>query len=306
MNWYKLETAHDVNKFSLFSSENEIWLNDENLKPDWIEKPAMFSEFHVKRGKENILVVVGESWTYGESIGGIATALGKYNIKSQLTYGFGSNMAMALDCDYYQYAVPGNCNFYMFGELNRIIPRIKSFGYKKIYLCLQMTEPGREKAISHELEGHPLDYLYRKSTPMTFDRWLQLYDELFFRQYDKIVKEHNIDNAILWKNFCKTNTDSRDYSFDIIETSWIKYSASNLGLKLEMPKFYSIDWMADFKSEYRKNISFDNKMLSEQIDIIEASNKYLSTSPRHRHHPDEISHILWSQYLLMKSRWTDV
>lgn len=306
MEWYKWEVVRQEEPISLYSQNNEVWLNDKNLKPDWVEHPARFTEFHVKRNKENLLVVIGESWTYGESLNGIATASKKYSIRSQLTYGFGANMALALDTDYYQYAVPGNCNFYMFNELSRIIPRLKTLGYKKIYLCLQMTEPGRERAITDKLKDHPLDYLYNKITPMTFDRWLQLYDELFFRQYDKVLKENNIDHAILWKNFCSTNTDTREYSFDIIETSWIKHSASLMGIELMMPKFYSIGWLADFKNDYEKILSFDNAMLSKQIDIIEVSNAYLGTSPRHRHHPNEVAHLLWSQYLLIKSGWKDV
>ena len=138
MNWYKWQINRDEG-LSLYSNHSELWINDENLKPDWIEKPAKFTEFHVKRGKENLLLVIGESWTYGESLDGIATAHEKYNIKVQLTYSFGANMALSMDTDYYQYAVPGNCNFYMFNELERILPRLNSMGYKKIYVCLQMT-----------------------------------------------------------------------------------------------------------------------------------------------------------------------
>lgn len=303
MNWYKLNVI-DSTKYSL-CTDAEIFLNDENLKPDWVEQPAMFTEFHVRRKKKDLLLVIGESWTYGESLPSIATGIGKYDINSQLRNCFGAKMALAMGTDYYQYAVPGNCNFYMITELRRILNYVSTLGYETIYLCFQLTEPGREKAIQIKLEGHPLDYLYNKLTKMSFDEWFKKYDEIFFDEYNSIVKQYSNVKAVLWKNFCKSNFFREDYSFKIIKDSWIRVSARFFNVDLSMPKFYSIGWLATMQEEYGKLLTFDDADLLKQIDIIERSNDYVSTSPRHRHHPDEVSHNLWAQYLLLKTGWVD-
>ena len=88
MNWYK-EVGATPSGFN----NSEILLNDINLKPRWVEIPARFSEFHVKRKKDSLLIVIGESWTYGESLTNVATAIKKYNLYSQLSSCFGPRMA---------------------------------------------------------------------------------------------------------------------------------------------------------------------------------------------------------------------
>ncbi len=303
MDWNKV-TIDSNSQYSLVEGA-DIYINDQNLKPDWIEKSALFTEFHVKRNKKDLLLVVGESWTYGESLPDIATGDGKYNLSSQLINCFGPKMATAMGTDYYQYAVPGNCNFYMFKELKRILDYVSKLGYEKIYLCMQMTEPGREKGIQIKLEGHPLDGLYNKLTKMSFDNWLETYDKIFFDEFNETISRYSNIEAVLWKNFCKANIDIKNYNFKVIENSWIRVSAKLFNVDLPMPKFYSVGWLATMKEEYGKFLTFNTTDLLEQIDIIEKSNHYLSNSPRHRHHPDEVAHSLWAQYLLLKSGWID-
>ena len=302
MNWYK-EVGATPSGFN----NSEILLNDINLKPRWVEIPARFSEFHVKRKKDSLLIVIGESWTYGESLTNVATAIKKYNLYSQLSSCFGPRMAIEMNTDYYQYAVPGNCNFYMFEELKRILKYVSDMDYKKVYICMQMTEPGREKAIANELSGHPLDELYNTDRKkINFKQWLQEYDEIFFNIYNDIIAEYKdriVIDAILSKNFCRTTTSKREYLFRIIETSWIQYSAKASGIKLKMPEFYAVGWMADMKENYSKTIDFDIEFLTQQLDIIEQSNQFLLNNENHCPHPNEIAHALWAQFLLSNAGW---
>ena len=304
MNWYK-----EVGSVPLGFNDSEILVNDINLKPRWVETPARFSEFHVKRKKDSLLIVIGESWTYGESLTNVATAIKKYSLYAQLLNCFGSRMAVAMNVDYYQYAVPGNCNFYMFEELKRILKYISDMDYKKVYICMQMTEPGREKAIANELAGHSLDKLYDPDQKkINFKQWLMEYDEIFFNLYNDIIAEYKdkvIIDAILSKNFCRTITSKREYLFRIIETSWIQYSAKTSGIKLQMPDFYAVGWMADMKENYSKTIEFDIDFLTQQLDIIEQSNHFLLNNENHCPHPKEIAHALWAQFLLSKSGWNN-
>lgn len=306
MNWYNYQNNFEHIGYELWDSPSRVSLNDVNLKPDWVKHPAKYSEFHVSRGKGSILLVIGESWAYGETLPGIATAIQKYDFRTQIKHGFGSRMALALGTDYYQYAVPGNCNLYMFKELNRILEYIASCGYKKIYVCMQMTEPGRELAICETpaADKHPIRDLYNYDSSIDFREWLRLYDEMFFDIYQKTLEKYNhLDiNAMLWKNFCKTNTDRRDYKFKIVETSWIQYSARMLNIDLAMPEFYAVGWFDSVQKEY-KNLEVDPKWGNEQLDTIAASNDFIKSNYLHNNHPSIAGHLLWAQFLLREAGW---
>ena len=171
---YNFENIANNPKIEILHDTSEIWLNDDNLKPDWVSHPALYTEFHIKRNKENLLLVIGESWTYGETLQGVATGIQKYNFERQLESCFGVRLAKILNTDLYQYAVPGNCNFYMFTELDRILKHLSTLEYKKIFVCVQMTEPAREQSLIVSLRGndHPLQYLINPNEKITFKEWL--------------------------------------------------------------------------------------------------------------------------------------
>lgn len=306
MNWYNYNKELNHQFHEIWSDVGNISINDGNIKPGWISIPVKYSEFHVQRAKKSILIVIGESWTYGESLPNIATAVEKYSFETQLTHGFGSRMALSLGADYYQYAVPGNCNLYMFKELDRILNYISTCSYEKVYLCMQMTEPGREHCISYSLDtlGHPIRELYDQNLTIDFREWLKRYDEMFFDIYQQLIKKYSRLNieAMLWKNFCKTNTSRRDYDFKIIDTSWIKYSGHVLNVNLEMPEFYAVGWFAGMQTEY-PNIVADPKWGTHQLNIIAEANDFIRSNPLHNNHPNVAGHLLWSQYLLRQAGW---
>jgi len=293
-------------RFSLINSIESIEINDVNLKPDWISHQAEYTEFFIKRKKRDLLVVIGESWTYGESLPGIATAVQKYNFGSQLTNCFGSRMAVALDCDLYQYAVPGNCNLYMVSEFERIIEYVTKLKYRKIYVCLQVTEPGRELNISSKLHNTIFRELYNRTHSINFLDWLVLYDNVLFKEYNRILEKykHKIIDTVLWKNFCDICTPRRDFNFKIVDTTWIQYSGKLFGYELPAPRFYSVGWLADLRKNYKDVITFDSKFCNDQMNLIERINEdYLKGHCMHYPHPNELLHFLWAQFLIRKAGW---
>jgi hypothetical protein len=295
-------------KFEILLDTVDIVLNDNNLKPGWVEHPALYTEFHIKRNRKNLLIVVGESWVYGETIKTIRSGVQQYSFETQLEFCMGVRLATILGTDLYQYAVPGNCNFYMFSELERIINATSKMGYDKIYICMQMTEPSREESLIVKLreQNHPLAELIHPTRSMTFDSWLQEYDDVFFDQYDNLISRYNNLECILWKNFCKINSKNRDRKFKIIDPTWIQYSASILGKTLQAPSFYAIGWLDTVINDiHYSTIKFNKSDLTKEIDIIEKSNNFIKANSLHSHHPNEFAHLLWAQYLARKSGWNN-
>lgn len=285
----------------------KVLINDDNLKPGWVEHPAKYTEFYIRRRKNTLVLNIGESWTYGETLPGIATAIQNYSFYGQLEHSFGPKLAVTLDADLYQYAVPGNCNFYMFKELKRILEYVSMQGYNKIYLCMQMTEPGREQAITNQLldENHPVANLYHMSNKINFKTWLETYDNIFLNQFEQTIKPYPNVDAVIWKNFCRFNTHDAGRSFKTIDTSWIQYSGRILGQELEMPGFYAVGWLATIQETLGKFITFDHEFLNKEIDIIEKSNDFIRANTLHSNHPNQYAHSLWAQFLARKSGWKD-
>ena len=306
MRWYKLESPNFPYIPGDLCTDATIWFNDDNKKPEWIEFPPKFTEIHVRRNKKTLLIIVGESWTYGENLPGIGTAIKQYNLDSQLSHGIGSRMAVMLDADLYQYAVPGNCNMYMFSELERMLAYVSTLDYEKVYISIQMTEPGREKGVINDVQGigHPLRDLYNSDKQYEMKDWLLSYDQIFFDIYQKTLEKFDLNiDAILWKNFCRIVTPRRDYKFKIIETSWIQYSGNILNKKLEMPSFYSVGWFADLQETYK--IEIDIEWANKQLDMITKSNEFIKNNPLHNNHPNAQGHLLWAQYLCRLAGWRD-
>jgi hypothetical protein len=78
-----------------------------------------------------------------------------------------------------------------------------------------------------------------------------------------------------------------------------------MGFELEMPQIYAVGWLASMQEQYAKQIKFDTKFLTSQLDIIEKSNNFLKGNPYHYPHPNEIAHMLWAQYLTNKAGWVN-
>ena len=276
MNMYEIDASGTI--------FDHISLNDDNLKPNWVNLPARYTEIHARREKESLLIVIGESWTYGENLTGIQSATGNYNLHTQLYECFGPKLAYALDVDFYQYAVPGNCNLYMFEELDRILKYTTSLGiYKNIYICLQMTEQSRELPVLHMFPDHPITKLYNDSSTISFEDYLQQYEEIYCKIYDDTITRYkdivNID-AILWRNFCRRSSTKDDYQFKHIDRTWIEHSFKLMGIKFQSPLFYSANWVSDLYELETKIFLFDFIIINAELDKLEKSNNFIITSKK--------------------------
>jgi len=287
-----------------------ILLNDENLKPEWVEHPAKYTEFHIIKNSDILLINIGESWTYGESLPNIATGLQKYNFETQLQYTFGPLMSNNLNCDYYQYAVPGNCNGYMYEELPRIIEYIQTnFNYKKIYLLCQLTEPSREQAALNNLpSSHPIHEMYFRKDfgKIDFFDWLKIYDKIFLNIIQETICSYKNVETVVWKNFCKFHCRKKYKKLKIINENWIAFSAKTLNQDYTMLSFQSVGWLHDIMQQDSQNkIYFDIEKINREIDLVEKSNEFIKGNELHGNHPTALGHKLWAENLLQKTGWNN-
>jgi hypothetical protein len=217
-------------------------------------------------------------------------------------------MASKLNFDLYQYARPGNSNGYMFSELERIISYInKTFNYDKILLVMQITEPSREQAHLDTLDvDHPVKELYQRDQNISFHEWLTKYDEIFLNILDKIERDNSNLDVIVWKNFCKWNTDLKLERVQQIKPSWIAKSAELLNINYRSISFQSIGWLDEmYKNKDFFKIEFDKDWLNKEMAKIEKSNNFLKANKFHSMHPNHKGHAVWADHLLTQSGWVN-
>jgi len=276
----------------MFKDLVEVLVTDDNKKPPHIKPTVKNTEFWVKRNKKECTVVLGESWTYGESLmDRVGSALEKWDLDTQLKYCWGTQVATLLDTDYYQYAIPGNNNFYIFGNVERILKHLSPL-YDKIYLLVQMTEPSREDIVINELGDHGLARLYDKEyvKTLTVKEWCVENEHIFYTQLNDTIAKFDNVKTTAWKNFC-TQQNENYWGFTIINETWIEFSARLNGYKVESPDFYVFAWLKNFIKDYPINQL--PKYLNKQLTKIEASNDFMQKCSQHCPHPNEINHKVW-------------
>lgn len=309
---------------SFLNNMQKFLMTDDNMKPMHIEFPAQNTEFHVIRGSDTLLIVIGESWTYGEALPGIGSGSGKYNLKSQLEFCMGPRMAEVTGWDLYQFAVPGNCNLYMHVELDRILKHVATLGYKQVKVVLQMTENSREIPIRHT--NHSSTPLAHSAFSMDkwFDiaitkeidiiDWLALYDDYFLEHFHNSLNSFRACpiEGVLWRNFTRLSTKKGGYSFKIVEPTMIEYTGRLVNHLQTPPRLMNPLSFDQFFKNQGKKLKVDMEFMEEQMLLIEKMFDYIKgnglVSPLiyHNNHPSNYGHLVWAHHLIRQAGWKDI
>lgn len=316
---------------SFMNNAVKFLMTDDNMKPMHIEKFAKNTEFHIIRGSDTLLLIVGESWTYGESLKGIGTGAGMFNLVSQLEGCMGPRMAEVTGWDLYQFAIPGNCNLYMHMELERILKHVATLGYKQVKVVLQMTENSRELPIgwSENVKNHPIRNWFNcsKESEIEIRDWLKMYDEIFFESYHNILNNFKACpiEGIFWRNFTNTASrltvhrrwtvsEKRDYCFKMIEPTMIAYTAKLVNHDHTPALLTNAMGFNDYIDKIGKKIYIKEgkiEFFEKQMDLIEKTFDYVrgrdvNNLIYHNTHPTKFGHLVWAHHLIRQCGWKDI
>ncbi len=309
---------------SFLNNVQKFLMTDDNMKPMHIQFPAENTEFHVIRGSDTLLIIVGESWTYGEALQGIGSGAGRYNLESQLDFCMGPRIAEVTGWDLYQFAIPGNCNLYMHIELDRILKHVATLGYKQVRVVLQMTENSREI---------PIRKTNHSSTPLkhasfTMDKWfeaaqshdiemkdwLTIYDDYFLEHFHNTLNSFKACpiEGVLWRNFTDLSTKKREYNFKIIEPTMITYTGKLVNYHHTPPHIMNPLSFELFLKHEGKKVKVSMDFMEEQMTLIEKmfdyikGNKTINPLVYHNNHPTKTGHLVWAHHLIRQAGWKDI
>jgi len=299
---------------TILKTASKFYKNDDNMKPLHIAIPAENTEFHIVRNSDTLFIAVGESWTYGESLPGIGSGVGSFNIHSQIHECFAPRIAEILGCDLYQFAIPGNCNLWMNIEFKRILNYVSTLGYKKVLVAFQMTENAREIPIKfHDLTiNHPIKKWFDAAATEEIELldWLKMYDEIWLNEFNEAINSFTACpiEAILFRNFLKLHTDKRDYNFKIIEPTWIEYTARLVNHKHESPSIMTVIEMENHFKHFGTKVKYDRDFMEKQITLTNKLFDYVSGMGHcyHNNHPTKLGHLVWALHLVRQAGWKNI
>jgi hypothetical protein len=288
-------------------------------------------ELVVEKGSDTLLVCIGESWTWGESLINGKWPDGSFRHMSSGLPGHGwptmriedtwpGKMARMMGSDLHVHSVPGNSNRYHVEALERIIKECPRGKYKKICYVIQLTDPARDQTDDF-LPGDPRYKLFidlgqsdDTGPKLTMPEWLEAYDNAYFEKINSIISD-NTDlplEGCLWKNFNNILGKTQGNKFTVVELPYIRWAAKMCGLDdIELPGIQAAPWWVNHMPRLKilKELpSID--YINDQLTKIETQYRFIIATPTayselNRTHPSLEGHIAWAVYLCEKMNWVD-
>jgi hypothetical protein len=179
------------------------------LNPNFIHDKIRGREWfheHISDNK-NLLIVIGDSWTWGDSLGNINYQNGIFDDFDHRTKNiYGYHLSNLLNYDWVNIAICGTSNLHILHETYKFIKQIKK-EYEKIHVVFTLTESGRE------LRGKNFLLKRDEFELIKGDNW---------PTYDNIINK-KIDIDSLFLIMLKENFE---ISYDIFLYYYIVHSAS--------------------------------------------------------------------------------
>lgn len=278
-------------------------------------QPNLNTEVWLKRGKRNLVIVVGESWSWGDSMGGQHIHLVD-NTEHRINNNLGIPAAIHYDSDFCLCAVPGGNNVNITMSLRRLINETYD-EYDSIRCIIQITEPSRDTT---QLNSYPLinytipdEFRFKNfykeilESPVSIQEFYVWYHHKLKSLYDRIIHRPKI-KYLFWRNFTRWATTPYENSIDINMVEQIgKLTDDPIIAPVDLATFY---WEHIYEHNSRGEIQFtkftdaDLEFVRGEIDKVL---KYFEWYPRHHGattgyfhgtHPSELTHKMWGDKIV--------
>ena len=226
---------------------------------------------------EQLLITVGDSWTYGDSLGQTRVRDGRDDPEHRLCHVYGGLIAEEIGADWINLALPGISNHMMCAWLAQLLSR--HVHGKNTVCIITLTESGRHEEINW-LKPE-LDTLHNNLIAM-LDRT--------YSDIEQLEKKYPSIKFVVAHNF----TDSRPTKLNVCDRNWLEVMTNS---RIQNDTHIVV-------SEHIKQLNYnytypDTPAVIDQalarVDILDAC-KY--TYKEDSRHPTEYGHELWANYLL--------
>jgi hypothetical protein len=239
--------------------------------PSW---SMVNNPYHYKsRDSDRLIITVGDSWTYGDSLGKTRVRNGQDDTEYRLDHVYGNLLTEQLNADWMNLALPGASNYCMLNWLGQLLDH--RYKYSNVTCIITLTEAGRHEEINWargELLQPALKNIVAKTYTMVKEMRLR-----FPRVVFKVA--HNF-------------TDSLP-GYGVIEQSWIEVLTNQL---IQNDTYIVVSdhiRQLNYEHTYPDTVEVIDRAL-KRIDILDACDYCCREDSRH---PNEQGHHLWANYL---------
>ena len=241
--------------------------------PTWsmIDNPYHYA----RRGKDRLVITVGDSWTYGDSIGKTRVREGRDDTEYRLEHIYGNIVSKAVQADWINLALPGGSNRLMLSWLTELLKQ--DFKYDSITCIITLTESGR-----HEEQG------WVDSTLPTLQLVLEKIVTTTYSVIDTFKFNYPAIKFIVAHNFTDRVTTTA------LELNWVEVM---VGQKIQNNTFVVI-------SDYIKYLN-NNRTFPDKVEVIDRALTRLDIldqcsycNKEDSRHPTEQGHTMWAEYLI--------
>lgn len=283
---------------------------DDQIAGLWHPATVIYGQIkeEINPNNNTLLITVGESWTYGDSLKPLVRAVDSLDhLPYRLSHIFTSHIANWLKCDLLQYSEPGNANFDIWYNIDSLIEFAKSKNkYSKIYIIGQITTPGRDINFNNDRKLFEHDRFLRlfntpTSTKISYSDWAKEYDQYYLDWARSISKRKDINGLVVWKNF--NEFYSKDFKdLLVLEEPFINTGVAFSGHTTKLP----INNHVEFFDYCKKIPILDVNTGDLVVDMDRLDNSYylLSKSRLNDWHPNKIGH--WVLATLIREKFKQV
>lgn len=235
--------------------------------------------YHRNKNSDMLLVTLGDSWTYGDSLGKTKVRNGVDDPFFRLHHVYGSLLSDQLGSDWTNIALPGGSNDMLLTWLDTYLSTDLS-KYKTIACVVTLTESGRH-----------LENLWVDKTQYNQQMSLK---SILTKTYGKInflkSKFPKIE-FLVGHNFTDSLSDSL-----VLEKTWLEVLLS----KSIQNETYIV--VSDHIIQMNQSRKFEDRMtvIQKALQRISLLDQCIYCNKEDSRHPTEIGHKLWADYLLTK------
>jgi hypothetical protein len=239
--------------------------------------------------RNNLLVTIGDSWTWGDSLGITNKAKGIVD-PDRLNLVYGKHLQNHIgshDWDWINIAMPGTANLWIADSATRFIDIRKKISYQKIILSIGLTDITRDtiQQFDQSANGNPNGSLV--------DIMHQFENDIF-KKIKKIETQSDM-TVIVGRNFTNTMSDQRIGSINHhLKDRWVDISADHCKMP-RPPKclgYHILDVLAEKDKIWALEHMIPNSLV--MTDFLMACPLHYKKASKH---PTEQSHELWAKYI---------
>lgn len=249
------------------------------------------------KDRENLIVTIGDSWTWGDSIDGIA-AYGptkKLDSPKRLECVYGRKMQEMLgEYDWINIGYPGSGNRWITDVAMRFKDILPQCNYKKVIIVCVFSDTMRDISYGITDLGLPEDG--------HFPDMVEALDRAFFERLKELEQIENV-TLIVARNFTNTHESNIGILKHHIPIAWIEFSRLNWNVDYPPLPFY-IGYPDEYRVRHDKNPTLAQMQWGLEVGLPTADSvfAFLDECPLHykmvSKHPTEENHELWAKYLI--------